>query len=332
MKRFLLSILVNFKQFIFIFRNNKGYGLMFPNHIRIGTRSSPLALKQAQEVKEALLTVLRSKRITVEIVPMSTSGDKHPNVKLSEIGGKGLFTKELEHALKKGVIDLAVHSMKDVETWLSPDFSIPSMLCREDPRDSWISVQGHTLLTLPPGNCVGTSSLRRAAQILHLRPDLRVIPFRGNIDTRLNKLYAEKADATLLAVAGLRRLQRDQVPFIILDPDVMVPAAGQGALGIECLSDRQDMVELLASINHSETYLCVALERAFLEEIDGSCGTPVGCLATLQDKLELILIGCVATPDGKYLYRQQIKCLIETAEGEVRNLGKQMSQWLKDHQ
>lgn len=305
---------------------------MLPKHIKIGTRASPLALKQAEEAKATLMTQLDFQKVDVEIVPMTTSGDKRTDVRLSEIGGKGLFTKEIEEALTTGKIDIAVHSMKDVETWLAPEFCIPCMLKREDPRDSWISLNGHTLTSLPAGSRVGTSSLRRAAQVLHLRPDLKIVPFRGNVDTRLAKLEAGEAEATLLAMAGLNRLNRTQVPYTALGPDVMVPGVGQGAIGMECLASRQDIIDLLASLNHQPTFLCVSLERAFLEEIDGTCGTPVGTLATLTDPSEIHFLACVATADGQHLYREEIQCRLESAEQEVRSLGKQMHQWLKDHQ
>jgi hydroxymethylbilane synthase len=302
---------------------------MLPKTIKIGTRASPLALKQAEEAKKA---IEGAQEIQVELVPMTTTGDKRTDVQLAEIGGKGLFTKEIEEALQQGKIDLAVHSMKDVETWLQPDYCIPCMLKREDPRDSWLSIQGRTLENLPPGSRVGTSSIRRVAQILHMRPDLRIVPFRGNVDTRLSKLQAQEVDATLLAVAGLNRLKRNEVQYTILEPDVMIPAVGQGALGLECLASRHDIVDLLKSVNHQPTHLCVSLERAFLEEIDGTCGTPVGTLATLANGSDIKFIACVASPDGKHLNRRLLQCPIRSAENEIRQLGKLMHQWLKDHQ
>lgn len=302
---------------------------MTNKQIRIGTRASPLAMKQAEEAKVA---IERAYDGPVELVPMTTTGDKRTDVRLSEIGGKGLFTKDIEEALRQGKIDVAVHSMKDVETWLQPDFSIPCMLKREDPRDTWICLNGFTLTTLPPKSRVGTCSLRRAAQVLHKRPDLQIVPFRGKVETRLAKLQAQEADATLLAVAGLNRLQLKELSFAILDTDVMVPAVGQGAIGIECLATRQDIVELLTAINHQQTYTCVSLERAFLEEIDGTCGTPVGTLATLENESEIKFLGCVATEDGKHLYRQQLHCILTEADQKIRDLGKLMHQWLKDHE
>jgi hydroxymethylbilane synthase len=303
---------------------------MNPQQIRIGTRGSPLALKQTQIVKDALAS--KWPDLTIEIVPITTTGDKNTHVRLSEIGGKGLFTKELEEALEAGTIDLAVHSMKDVETWMRPGFCIPSMLQREDPRDAWICVKGYTLATMPTGARVGTSSLRRAAQILHKRPDLNIVTFRGNVDTRIEKLKSEEADATLLAVAGLNRLQRTNIPATILNTDEMVPAVGQGALGIECLENRQDLVDLLAQINHPETFQCVSLERAFLDEIDGTCGTPVGAIAKLKNGSEIDFLACVASTNGKQLYRQDLNCPVQQAEQEIRKLGKHMHQWLNDNQ
>jgi hydroxymethylbilane synthase len=301
--------------------------------IKLGSRGSLLALTQANEAKEAILTALQKKGlwdVDVEIVPITTSGDRKSSGSLAPFGGKWLFTKEIEEALVQQDIDLAVHSMKDVETRVNPAFDIPCMLKREDARDVWIAAEGYSLSTIPPGSTIGTSSLRRAAQILHHRPDLKIVSFRGNVDTRLQKLQKKEVDATLLALAGLNRVGRAETATEILSPSLMTPAAGQGALGLQCLKQRDDLRDLVFSINHVDTHTCVSLERAFLEEIDGSCGTPVGAHATLF-KEHLHFLACVATSDGRMLDRREITCSLSEADQQVRTLGGQMRNWMQKH-
>jgi hydroxymethylbilane synthase len=272
--------------------------------LRIGTRGSPLALVQAKAVGAALMQAHPGLAVDYQVV--RTSGDRIQDRPLAEVGGKGLFTKEIEQALLAGAIDLAVHSMKDVETFLPDGLCITAMMPREDPRDVLLSRDGARLADLPQGARVGTSSVRRQAQILHRRPDLRILPFRGNVETRLQKLAAGEADATLLAAAGLKRLGRLDAATEILDPGVLLPGAGQGAIGIETRTADAATRDLLASIDHRDTSLCVAAERAMLAALDGSCRTPIGALAVLDRAGKTLrLQGLVARPDGSELHRRE---------------------------
>ena len=272
--------------------------------LRIGTRGSPLALVQAEAVGAALMRAHAGLEVAYHVV--RTTGDRIQDRPLAEVGGKGLFTKEIEQALLDGAIDLAVHSMKDVETFLPDRLCIAAMLPRENPRDVLLSKDALTLEGLPPGARVGTSSIRRQAQLLHRRPDLRILPFRGNVETRLRKLEEDEADATLLAAAGLARLGRLGIATEILPPDTILPAAGQGAIGIETRSADADTRRLVEAVNHRETELCVAAERAMLAVLDGSCRTPIGALAELDESGETVsLRGLVARPDGSALHRRE---------------------------
>ena len=238
----------------------------------------------------------------VEIVPIVTTGDRVQDRRLSEIGNKGLFVKEIEQALADGRIDLAVHSMKDVETWIDPRFAIAAVLPREDPRDALICFGAGSVADLPPGAVVGTSSLRRQAQLLALRPDLRVIAFRGNVETRIRKIREGQADATLLALAGLKRLGLTDIVAAVLDPAAMLPAAAQGAIGVECRADDAVTVGLVAALGHAESAASVAAERALLAALDGSCRTPVGALAEPDGAGGLALRAVLARPDGSRLW------------------------------
>ncbi len=277
---------------------------MQPKIIRIGTRGSPLALAQAHEVRDRLATSLARSGIEVsatpafEIVVFRTAGDRIQDRPLAEAGGKGLFTKEIEEALLDRRIDLAVHSMKDMPTALPAGLVIAAMLPREDVRDAFVSLRYANLAALPEGAVVGTSSLRRAAQIRHPRPDLAVVGFRGNVQTRLAKLANGVADATLLACAGLRRLGlADRITDAIPD-DVMLPAVAQGAIGVEIRSDDAAMRDLLGQIDDPATHLAVSAERAFLARLEGSCRTPIGGLARLAEG-EIDFRGEILTPDGR---------------------------------
>jgi len=227
-----------------------------------------------------------------------TTGDMVQDRTLAEIGGKGLFTKEIEQALFDGGIDIAVHSMKDVETVLPDGLGISTYLPREDPRDAFISQKAGTLAALPAGSVVGTASMRRQAQICMARPDLRVQPIRGNVETRLRKLEAGEADATLLAFSGLRRLDMAGVATCILEPEEMLPAVAQGAIGVEGRTADTATLELLAGINDADTANRVAAERALLAALDGSCRTPIAALAELEDGGKLTLRALIARPDG----------------------------------
>lgn len=264
--------------------------------LRIGTRGSPLALAQAYETQARLERAHPG--IMTELVVIKTTGDIVLDRRLSEIGGKGLFTKELDAALFDGRIDCAVHSMKDLET-LVPDGSVlAAHLEREDTRDAFIGRNGVALADLPAGAVVGTASLRRQAQILSRRPDLTVIPFRGNVNTRLAKLAAGEADATLLAMAGLRRLDMEAHVTHPLESDDMLPAVAQGAIVIQTRADDPEILAAFAPLDHAETRIRVTAERAMLAELDGSCRTPIAGLAEFQADGRLRLRAMVARPDG----------------------------------
>jgi hydroxymethylbilane synthase len=266
--------------------------------IRIGTRGSPLALAQAAEVRARLETAHGAGRHTFEIRAIKTTGDRIQDRPLAEAGGKGLFTKELEEALLNGEIDLAVHSMKDMPTVLPARLTIACLLQREDVRDAFISHKAPSLADLPAGAVVATSSLRRQAQVLHLRPDLKVVPMRGNVETRLRKLKDRVADATLLACAGLKRLGLIDRITSAIPTDDMLPAVAQGAIGVEMRDGDMLMAELLAPINDQPTALAVAAERAFLAQLDGSCRTPIAGLAELTGD-RLVFRGMILTTDGR---------------------------------
>jgi len=267
-------------------------------HLRIGTRGSPLALWQARHVQARLCAAHGFAPEALEIVPIKTSGDRIQDRPLSEVGGKGLFTKELEEALLTGSIDLAVHSMKDVATVLPERLAINCLLEREDPRDAFVSLKSKSLAELPAGSLIGTASLRRQAQVLRQRPDVRVTTLRGNVDTRLRKLAEGQADATLLAMAGLIRLGLQAKATAIVPVEVMLPAVAQGAIGIETRRDDSATNRLVDLLNHVPTNLCIATERAFLARLDGSCRTPIAGLATLDGK-QLKFRGLILSLDGK---------------------------------
>ena len=269
--------------------------------LNIGARGSPLALVQAHEARDHLMAAHDG--LAVEIVIINTTGDRVQDRRLSEVGGKGLFTKEIQEALIAGRIDLAVHSMKDVETWLPDETAIAAVLEREDPRDAFLSPRAGALDELPAGAVIGTSSLRRQAQILHRRPELRVETLRGNVHTRLRKLEEGIVDATLLAVAGLKRLGKEGVAQSYIETDVILPAVGQGVIGLETRRDDSPVRDLVAPLNHAPTWTRVTAERAMLTALDGSCHTPIAGLAELSPDGRLALTGIVAMPDGSQLHR-----------------------------
>ena len=268
---------------------------MLNRPLRIGTRGSPMALAQTGMVRDRI--VAANPGLETELVVVTTVADKILDRPLSEIGGKGLFTKELEQALFADTVDVAVHSMKDVETWLPDGLTIACILERDDPRDAFLSPHADGLAGLPEGARVGTSSLRRGAQVLMQRPDLRVVPLRGNANTRMRKLEAGECDATLLALAGLQRLGLEGMARSVLPVEEMLPAVAQGALGIECRSDDRAVRELLAPIACARTTTAIAAERALLAELDGSCRTPIAALAQLDGEM-LTLDGLLFLPDG----------------------------------
>jgi len=265
--------------------------------IRIGTRGSPLALAQARLARAALAAAHGWHEDAIEIVTIRTSGDRIQDRPLSEAGGKGLFTKEIEEALLGCAIDLAVHSAKDMPTVLPDGLMLAACLPREDVRDAFISRKAASLRELPHGAVVGTASLRRQAQVKRLRPDLSTIVLRGNVETRLRKLDAGEVDATLLALAGLRRLGLVDHVTALLDIDTFLPAVGQGAVTIEARIDDARTRDLLAKIDHADTSVALACERAFLAVLDGSCRTPIAGHATLQGD-SLRFRGMILRPDG----------------------------------
>lgn len=266
--------------------------------IRIATRKSALALWQAEYVKAKLLEHHPS--LTVELVPMSTQGDKILDTPLAKIGGKGLFIKELEIAMLEGRADIAVHSMKDVPVAFPEEFGLHAICERENPFDAFVSNHYDSLDALPNGAVVGTSSLRRQCQIRKHRPDLVIKDLRGNVNTRLAKLDAGDYDAIILASAGLIRLKMQDRIKMALPAEVSLPAVGQGAVGIECRNDDSQLIELLSALNHSETHVRVSAERAMNERLEGGCQVPIGSFATL-DENTLTLTGMVGKPDGSTL-------------------------------
>jgi len=266
--------------------------------IRIGTRGSPLALAQAHEVRARLISAHSLDESDFEIVIIKTSGDRILDRPLAEVGGKGLFTKEIEEALFGRQIDLAVHSMKDMQTELPEGLAIGAVLEREDVRDAFISLKHSSLADMPAGAVVGTSSLRRQAQVKRLRPDLEVVGFRGNVQTRLHKLEEGVAGATFLAVAGLNRLGLADRITQAVATDEMLPAVAQAAIGIEIRAADERTTALLAPLHHAATGVCIAAERAYLKRLEGSCRTPIGGLARIGADQRLSFKGEILTPDG----------------------------------
>lgn len=271
--------------------------------LRIGTRGSALALAQATLVQQQIQQ--RYPEITVDLVIIKTTGDKIQDVPLAKIGGKGLFTKEIELAILAGEVDLGVHSMKDVPTEVPAGLVIGITTVREDPRDAFISKKYRALPEIPPGGRIGTGSLRRKAQLLHLRPDLEIVPLRGNVDTRLRKLAEENLDAVILATAGLRRLGRAGEITAIIPAATMVPAIGQGALGLEYRQDDAETRELLAFLDHPATKVAVAAERAFLARLEGGCQVPIAAYGEIQNGA-IVLDGLIGDLTGSRIFREQL--------------------------
>jgi len=278
----------------------------------IGTRGSPLALWQARHVRARLTETHGLAEGDVDLSVITTSGDRIKDKPLREFGGKGLFTKEIDEALLRGDVAMAVHSMKDLETELPAELCIAAVLSRADVRDAFISNKAPSLAELPQGAAVGTSSLRRQAQVKRLRPDLRVVDFRGNVETRLRKLDEGKADATLLALAGLERLGLESRATSVLSTDEMLPAVAQGAIGVTCRSDDVKTRELLQTLNDERAATTVACERVFLGRLAGSCKTPIAGLAEIEDGI-LRLRGLMLTPDGTESYGIEVTGPVEHA-------------------
>ena len=265
--------------------------------LRIGSRGSPLALVQAREVASRLAMACGLAPERIEIKTIRTTGDVIQDRPLAEAGGKGLFTKEIEEALLSGTIDLAVHSSKDMPTFLPAGLVLSAFLPREDPRDAFVSRQAKNLRDLPQGAVVGTASPRRQALVKRLRPDLAIVPLRGNVETRLRKIENGDADATVLALAGLKRLGLVGAATAVLDLDEFLPAVGQGAIGIETRDDDTKTRALVEAINDADTATALATERAFLAVLDGSCRTPIAGHARVIDG-RLRFRGLIAKTDG----------------------------------
>jgi hydroxymethylbilane synthase len=265
--------------------------------LKIGTRGSPLALAQAHETRHRLAAAFGLDEDAFQVVVISTTGDRVQDRPLKDLGGKGLFTREIEDDLLRGAIDIAVHSMKDMPVLQPGGLVLDCYLPREDVRDAFVSLTAGGLDGLAQGAVVGTSSLRRRAQLLNRRPDLEIVEFRGNVQTRLRKLREGVAQATFLAMAGLNRLAVADVPRVAIAPDTMLPAVAQGAIGIERREGDARVAAMLAAIHHHGTGLQLAAERAFLEALDGSCQTPIAALAEL-DGDSLNLRGEILRTDG----------------------------------
>lgn len=277
--------------------------------LKIGTRGSPLALAQAYETRKRLMDTHGLEEELIEIKVISTEGDRIQDKALRDFGGKGLFTKEIEEALLDGSIDLAVHSMKDVQTQLIDELRITAHLPREDVRDGFISCDVSHIDELPQGAVVGTSSLRRQAQVKKRRPDLDVVTFRGSVQTRLEKLERGDVAATFLAVAGLKRLGLTNELTTPIETDVMLPAVAQGAIGIECRTGDERVESLVSVLNDRETEICVTAERSFLRKLDGSCRTPIAALAEIKgDKINF---------RGEVLAHNGECSFFETREGSI---------------
>ena len=289
--------------------------------LRIGTRGSPLALAQAYETRKRLTNALNISEDSFEIVVISTSGDRILDRPLKEVGGKGLFTKEIEQDMLNGKIDIAVHSMKDMPVEQPDGLTLGCYLPREDVRDAFVSSRYKNVNELPSGSKVGTSSLRRKAQLKFSRPDLEVVEFRGNVQTRLKKLKDGVATCTFLAMAGLNRLGLEEVAQSTMNPNEMLPAIAQGAIGIEWREEDEQISDILKKIHHEETGQRLNTERAFLAELDGSCQTPIAGLAIIEGS-SLKFTGQVLRTDGS-------ESISETAFGDIEDgprLGREMAQ------
>jgi hydroxymethylbilane synthase len=289
--------------------------------IRIATRKSALALWQAEHVAARLRALEPGRR--VELVPMTTEGDRNLGISLSAAGGKGLFLKELEVALAEGRADLAVHSMKDVPVLLAPEFIIGAVLEREDPRDAFLSVKCPGFEALPQNARVGSSSLRRQSQLLHRRPDLKIEPLRGNVDTRLRKLQEGQHDAIVLAVAGLKRLGLGDAITAVLDSTVSLPAVTQGIIGMECRAEDAGTRALLGRLNHAGSWTQMLAERALSRGLSGSCSLPLAGYAALEGGM-LSMTGRVGSPDGTRL----LEAAVQGPATEAETLGLRLAQAL----
>jgi len=282
-----------------------------PYELRIGTRGSQLALFQANWVKDQLIQA--HPHLKVSLVKIKTTGDKIQDAPLAKIGGKGLFVKEIEEALLQKRIDLAVHSIKDVPTQFPEGLHLYVITKREDPRDIFISKSGTKLKELPQGAKIGTSSLRRQAQLLHYRSDFELVPLRGNLDTRLKKLKTMNLDGVVLALAGVKRLGLEEKVTEIISTDISLPAIGQGALGIETRQDDREIEEQIRFLNDRDSWIAVSAERSFLKKLEGGCQVPIAAFARTAGAT-LQIDGLVGTIDGKRILREQVEGRVEEAE------------------
>lgn len=272
--------------------------------VYIGTRDSSLAMWQAEWVRAQLLLAYPNQEF--KLIPVKTKGDKILDVPLAKIGDKGLFTKELELALLSREIDLAVHSLKDLPTVLPGGLTLAAFCRREEPRDVFLSKNGMSLTELPSGALIGTSSLRRKAQLQHLRPDLKFADLRGNLQTRWQKLLASELDGIVLAAAGVKRLGWEARITQVIPAEWVLPAVGQGCIALEIAENRSDMLEMLAFINDNETERAVLAERSLMRRLEGGCQVPIGALAVVQGQ-EISLKGMVASLDGRQLLRTDMR-------------------------
>jgi len=295
------------------------------NEIVIGTRGSVLALWQTNHIIDKLAAILPECRF--KIVPITTKGDKIRDKWLAQIGGKGVFVRQIELALLEKEIDIAVHSMKDLPTKLPDGLTIGAIVERDDPADVLISDKGYNFSSLPPGAKVGTSSLRRRAQLLHFRPELEFENLRGNVDTRISKLKSEDFDGIVLASAGVKRLSGkidlEEVNIETLPFEICLPAVGQGAIGVELREEDSELQKVLEKINHFESYTAVIAERAFLRRLGGGCQIPIGALGKLENKT-VFLEGLVADVDGNRIIRSNISGEPQKAE----SLGEELAEVL----
>ena len=291
--------------------------------LRIGTRGSRLALYQANWVKERLMEAHPNLKVT--LFKIKTTGDKIQDAPLVKIGGKGLFVKEIEEALIQKRIDLAVHSIKDVPTEFPKGLHLSVITKREDPRDVFISREGRTLKELPQRAKIGTSSLRRQAQLLHFRNDFELIPLRGNLDTRLRKLKTMNLDGIVLALAGIKRLGFEENITEIIPTEISLPAIGQGALGIETRMDDKEVEDLIRFLNDQDSSIAVSAERAFLKKLEGGCQVPIAAYASIVGSI-LRIDGLVGTIDGKRFIRDHVEGPVEEAE----SLGIKLAEILLD--
>jgi hydroxymethylbilane synthase len=298
--------------------------------LRIGARGSKLSLAQTEQTRARLAAAIGVDAAALEIVPIVTSGDRIQDRRLIEAGGKGLFTKELDDALLAGRIDVAVHSLKDLPTRLPDAITLACVPEREDPRDAFVSPHATSLMSLSAGSTIGTASLRRQAQTLYARPDLRVVTLRGNVDTRLQRLSEGVADATFLALAGLKRLGLQDRAQSVIDAEIMPPAACQGALAMTARESDERVRAMLAAFEDAAARIEIEAERAFLEALDGSCRTPIAALAR-KDGDALMFLGEALTPDGTARWRRrETIALGGDPIAQVRALGRTLGETIRD--